>query len=128
MFQRPAPAENAQEFQRITQIPQNSPTTPANSTKFAPFVNISYVSDTCPGRELPKIRANQAKFAQFAHISRELREFRAFCSKLIHIKLTSFRSLTTKPRKIGVNQPDFTQFAHSSRESREVRWIRTHDQ
>ena len=41
MFQRPAPAENAQEFQRITQIPCNSPTKSANYAKFAPFVNIS---------------------------------------------------------------------------------------
>ena len=34
------------------------------------------------GRELSKIPANQAKFAQFAHLSRE---FCAFHSKLIHI-------------------------------------------
>ena len=39
MFQRPAPAENSQEFQRITQIPRNH-------AKFAPFANIiHYVSD-----------------------------------------------------------------------------------
>ena len=37
------------------------------------------------GRELPKIPANQAKFAQFAHIPRELRELRAFHTKSIHI-------------------------------------------
>ena len=40
MFQRPAPAENPQEFQRITQIPRNSPTQSANHAKFAPFVNL----------------------------------------------------------------------------------------
>ena len=40
MFQRPAPAENPQEFQQITQIPCNFPTQSANYTKFAPFVNI----------------------------------------------------------------------------------------
>ena len=40
MFQRPAPAENPQEFQRITQIPRNSPTQSANYAKFAPFVNL----------------------------------------------------------------------------------------
>ena len=34
------------------------------------------------GRELPKIPANQAKFAQFAHISHELREFCTFRTKL----------------------------------------------
>ena len=30
MFQAPAPAENPAEFQRITQIPRDSPTQPAN--------------------------------------------------------------------------------------------------
>ena len=79
MFQRPAPAENAQEFQRITQIPQNSPTQSANSVKFAPFVNISYVSDTCPGRELSGIPANYADSMQFAHIVRELRKIHQIC-------------------------------------------------
>ena len=46
MFQAPAPAENPAEFQRITQIPRNSPTQSANHAKFAPFANITpYVSD-----------------------------------------------------------------------------------
>ena len=46
MFQAPAPAENAQEFQRITQIPCDSPTQPMNHAKFTPFANITpYVSD-----------------------------------------------------------------------------------
>ena len=47
MFQAPAPAENSQEFQRITQIPRNLPTQSANHAKFAPFANIiHYFSDT----------------------------------------------------------------------------------
>ena len=71
MFQAPAPAENPAEFQRIMQIPCNSPTQPANYVKFAPFVNISYVSDTCPSRELSRIPANYADSAWFAHIVRE---------------------------------------------------------
>ena len=37
------------------------------------------------GRELPKIPANQAKFAQSTHIPRELHELHAFCIKFIHI-------------------------------------------
>ena len=46
MFQRPAPAENPQEFQRITQIPRNSPTQSVNDAKFTKFANvIHYVSD-----------------------------------------------------------------------------------
>ena len=86
MFQRPAPADNPAEFQRIMQIPCSSPTQSANHTKFAPFANIIYyVSEACPSREPCEIPANQAKFAQFAHLSRELREFHTFHSKLIHI-------------------------------------------
>ena len=46
MFQAPALTENAQEFQRITQIPRNSPTQSANYVKFAPFaITTPYVSD-----------------------------------------------------------------------------------
>ena len=46
MFQAPASTENAQEFQRIMQIPRNSPTQSANYAKFAPFANTTpYVSD-----------------------------------------------------------------------------------
>ena len=46
MFQAPTLAENPAEFQRITQIPRNSPTQPANHAKFAPFANITpYISD-----------------------------------------------------------------------------------
>ena len=46
MLQAPAPAENPQKFQGITQIPRSSPTWSANHARFAPFVNIiHYVSD-----------------------------------------------------------------------------------
>ena len=46
MFQAPDPAENAQDFQQIMQIPRDSPTQSANHAKFAPFANITpYVSD-----------------------------------------------------------------------------------
>ena len=125
MFQAPAPTENAQEFQRITQIPCSSPTQSVNCAKFAPFANTTpYVSDAWPvAKNSLKFQPNQAKFAQFAQLPRELREFHAFRTKLIHIQFTSFRSLTIdrEPRKIGANEPDFTQFAHNSRESREIR-------
>ena len=130
MFQRPAPAENPQEFQRIMQILCNSPTQSTNNVKFMPIINpfilcfrhlpwqrtlrnsseLRRFHAVCPhspritrnshklltyyilcfrcltsGRELPKIPANQAKFTQFAHISSELREFRAFHTKFTHI-------------------------------------------
>ena len=48
MFQRPAPAENPQEFQRITQTPRNSPTQSTNHAKFAPFVNLLYIMFQAP--------------------------------------------------------------------------------
>ena len=48
MFQRPAPAENPQEFERIMQIPRNSPTQSANYAKFTPFVNISDIMFQTP--------------------------------------------------------------------------------
>ena len=79
MFQRPAPAENPQEFQRIMQIPCNSPTKSVNYAKFAPFVNISYVSDTCPSRELSGIPANYADSMQFTHIVRKPRKICQIC-------------------------------------------------
>ena len=84
MFQRPAPAENAQKFQRIMQIPCSSPTASTNYVKFAPFVTHYILCFRCliSGRELPKIPVNQVKFAQFAHRSSELRELRAFRTKL----------------------------------------------
>ena len=122
MFQRPAPAEKAQEFQRITQIPQNLPTQSANSAKFAPFVNISYVSDTCPSREPSAIPANYANSAQFAHTVRESCEIRTIC---LHYTLC-FRCLTSGRElpKIPANQAKFTEFAHISRELREFREFR----
>ena len=48
MFQAPAPAENAREVQRITQIPRNSPTQSANYAKFAHFVNLFYIMFQAP--------------------------------------------------------------------------------
>ena len=126
MFQVPAPAENPAEFQRITQIPRNSPTQSANYAKFAVLLTYSilcfrhlpqqrtlrnssevhkfhaihphspritrnshhlltlHLTFQMPtsGRELLKIPANQAKFAQFAQLPHK---FCAFRSKLIHI-------------------------------------------
>ena len=46
------------------------------------FTHLPYVSDACHGRELSEIPANQAKFAPFAHRFRELRELRAFHTKI----------------------------------------------
>ena len=81
MFQAPDPAENPQEFQRITQIPRNSPTQSVNSAKFALFVNILDImfQTPAPARELSGIPANYANSVQFAHTVRESREIRTIC-------------------------------------------------
>ena len=65
MFQRPAPAENPQEFQRITQIPRNSPTQSANYAKFAPFV---YVLDIM--FQAPASAENPEEFQRITQIPR----------------------------------------------------------
>ena len=83
MFQAPAPAENPQEFQRITQIPRNSPTQSANYAKFAPFVNLLDIMFQAPApaenpqefqrtmqipHNSPTYSADHVKFAKFANI------------------------------------------------------------
>ena len=83
MFQRPAPAENPQQSQRITQIPRSSPTQSANHAKYAPFVNLFYNMFQAPApaensqefqrimqipRNSPTQSANHAKFAQFVNL------------------------------------------------------------
>ena len=69
-------------FQRITQIPHNSPTQSANSAEFAHFVNLFYIMFQAPAptenaqdfqritqipHSSPTQSANYAKFAPFAN-------------------------------------------------------------
>ena len=65
MFQAPAPTENAQKFQRITQIPRNSPTQSANYAKFAHFVNLFYIMFQAPAPT-----ENAQKFQRITQIPR----------------------------------------------------------
>ena len=65
MLQRPAPAENAQKFQRIMQIPRNSPTQSANHTKFTPFVNVLDIMFQAPAQA-----ENPQKFQRITQIPR----------------------------------------------------------
>ena len=65
MFQVPAPAENSQEFQRITQIPRSSPTSAANLVKFMPFVNSLYIMFQAPAPA-----ENSQEFQQITQIPR----------------------------------------------------------
>ena len=84
MFQAPSPAENPAEFQRIMQIPCNSPTQSVKSAKFAHFVNLFYIMFQAPAptenaQEFQRITqipcnspthsANHVKFAPFANIT-----------------------------------------------------------
>ena len=64
-----------QNFQRIIQIPCNSPQKKnlTNNAKFAPFIHYHYTFRCLTSsRELSEIPANQAKFTPFAHKSHEL--------------------------------------------------------
>ena len=74
-------------------IEQNSPDSPlytanyVNSAHFAlklTHMLLTFRSLTID-REPREIGANQQDSAQFAHLLRELRKFRAFHSKLIHV-------------------------------------------
>ena len=67
MFQAPAPAENLQKFQRITQIPRSSPTYSANHAKFAPFANLLYIMFQAPAPA-----ENPQEFQQIMQIPRNL--------------------------------------------------------
>ena len=81
MFQPPFQAENPAEFQRITQIPRNSPAQSANYAKFAHFVNLFYIMFQAPApaenpaefqrimqipHDSPTQPANHANSAHFA--------------------------------------------------------------
>ena len=81
MFQRPAPAENAWKFQRITQISRNSPTQSANHVKYTPFVNLLDIMFQAPAlAENPEeIPVNYADSVQFVHIVCEPREIHQIC-------------------------------------------------
>ena len=61
------------------------------------------------GRELPKIPANQAQFAQFAHRSRELRKFRAVCTK-IHPHLVHYFQTSDHQQRTLENWRESTRF------------------
>ena len=82
MFQAPSPAENPAEFQRIMQIPRNSPTQSANYAKFAHFVNIFYFYF----RHLPRQRTLRN--------SSELRKFRVIRPHSPRITRNSHHLLT----------------------------------
>ena len=71
---------NSSKSYRFRSIRPQTPRITGNSHQL--LTHLYYVSEACPGRELPKIPANQAKFAQFTHRSHELCKFHAFHTKL----------------------------------------------
>ena len=125
MFQMPALAENSLKFQRIMQIPCNSPTTSANYAKFAPIID----PFTLCFRYLPWQRTLRN--------SSELCKFHAICpqhpqiTRNLHHLLTHytlcFRCLTSgrELTKTSANRAKFTQFAHISCELRKFHAFRT---
>ena len=82
MFQTPAPAENPAEFQRITQVPHNSPTVPRITRNSHHFLTLYIMFQTPAPAEnpaefqrimqipcdSPTQSTNHAKFAPFANI------------------------------------------------------------
>ena len=87
MFQAPArqrTLRNSSKLCRFHAVRPHSLRTTRNSPNLLTYYILCFRCLTS-GRELPKIPANQAKFAHFAHISCKLHEFHAFHSKLIHI-------------------------------------------
>ena len=121
MFQTPAPAENSQEFQRITQIPRNSPTQSANSTKFPLFVNLLYIMFQAPAPA-----ENPAEFQQITQILRNSPTKSANYVKFAPFVNISYVSDTCPGRELSgipANYADSVQFTHIVRESREIRQI-----
>ena len=72
---------NSSELRKFRTIRPHSPRITRNSHHLLTYYIVCFRCLTS-GRELTKIPANQAKFAQFTHISQELREFRTFRTKL----------------------------------------------
>ena len=73
------------------------------------FIQYTLFSDACPGRELSKIPANQAEFAQFTHRSHELRELHAFCTK-IHPHLVHYFQTSDHRQRTLENWSESTRF------------------
>ena len=72
---------NFSELRKFRAICPHSPQITRNSHHLLTHYIVCFRCLTS-GRELPKIPANQAKFAQFAHRSCELHEFHAFRVKI----------------------------------------------
>ena len=76
--------KNSSELHKFRAVCPHSPQITRNSHHLLTCYTLCFKCLTSD-RELLKIPANQAKFAQFTHIPHELCKLRAFCTKFIHI-------------------------------------------
>ena len=105
-------------FQRITQIPRNSPTQSANSAKFALFVNLLYIMFQAPAPA-----ENPAEFQRIMQIPRNSPTKSANYTKFaafVNISYVSDTCPSREPSAIPANYTNSMQFAHTVRESRET--------
>ena len=105
-------------FQRITQIPHNSPTQSTNSMKFALFINLLYImfQATAPAE-------NPAEFQRITQILRNSPTKSANYAKFAPFVNISYVSDTCPGRELAgipANYADSARFAHIVRESREI--------
>ena len=111
-------------FQRITQIPRNSPTQSTNSAKFAHFVNLFYIMFQAPAptenaqefqrimqipRSSPTQSANYAKFAPFANTTPYVSDAWPVAKNSLKIQRIKRNSLNSP--NYPVNYANSTHFA-----------------
>ena len=108
-------------FQRITQIPCNSPTQSANSPKFALFVNLLYIMFQAPAPT-----ENPAEFQRIMQIPRNSPTKSANYAKFAPFVNISYVSDTCPGREhsgIPANYANSVKFDHKVHESREIHTI-----
>ena len=105
-------------FQRIMQIPHNSPTQSANSVKFALFVNLLYIMFQAPAPA-----ENPVEFQRITQIQRNSPTKSANYTKFTPFVNISYVSDTCPGRELSgipANYADSAQFTHIVREPREI--------
>ena len=99
---------NSRELCKFCAIRSHSPRMMQNSHHLLTHYIVCFRCLTS-GRELPKIPANQAKFAQFTHTSRELYELHAFHTK-IHPHLVHYFQTSDHRQRTLENWSESTRF------------------
>ena len=99
---------NSRELRKFREVRPHTPRITRNSHHLLTHYIVCFRCLTS-GRELPKIPANQAKFAQFAHRFHELRKFRAFHTK-IHPHLVHYFQTSDHRQRTLENWSESTRF------------------